>query len=111
MPAGRYAKAVLEREGVWPAVQDKLVFADDVRQVLAYVERGEVDAGFVYRTDALSAGPRIGRVIALPGAPPVHYPIAAIAAGAQPKAALDFISFVTGPSGRAILARHGFEPP
>ena len=111
VPAGRYAKTALEHEGLWTAVQDRLVFADDVRQVLAYVERGEVDAGFVYRTDALSAGPRIGRVIALPGAPPVHYPIAAIAAGAQPKAALDFIGFVAGPAGRAILARHGFEPP
>lgn len=111
VPAGRYARAVLEREGLWATLHDRLVFAEDVRQVLSYIERGEVDAGFVYRSDALAAASKLGNVIALPGAGPVLYPVAVVAASRQPRAAADFIGFATGPPGQAILARHGLAPP
>src|SRR5205823_1507388 len=52
VPAGRYAKAALERAQVWQAVEPHAVYAVNVRQVLDYVARKEVDAGFVYATDA-----------------------------------------------------------
>src|SRR5262245_37515788 len=52
VPAGQYAEESLRALGVWDRLQPKLVFAENVRQVLDYVARGEVDAGFVYATDA-----------------------------------------------------------
>ncbi|MDR1069631.1 MAG: molybdate ABC transporter substrate-binding protein, partial [Gracilibacteraceae bacterium] len=52
VPAGNYAKQTLESMGIWDAIQDKLIFAKDVRQVLEYVETGNADCGFVYRSDA-----------------------------------------------------------
>ena len=53
VPAGKYAKASLTYENLWNDVQNKIVFTKDVRQVLTYVETGNVDAGIVYKTDAL----------------------------------------------------------
>src|SRR5258706_1158961 len=52
VPAGIYAKKYLEAEGLWPGVAAKVVPVLDVRAVLASVESRNVDAGFVYRTDA-----------------------------------------------------------
>jgi molybdate transport system substrate-binding protein len=52
VPVGRYTKEALESVHLWSALEPKFVFADSVRQVLDYVARGEVDAGFVYSTDA-----------------------------------------------------------
>ena len=53
VPAGKYAKASLTHENLWNDVQNKVVFTKDVRQVLTYVETGNVDAGIVYKTDTL----------------------------------------------------------
>ena len=53
VPAGQYAKESLEKMDVWKDVESKVVYAKDVRQVLSYVETGNVDAGIVYKTDAL----------------------------------------------------------
>lgn len=52
VPVGRYTRQVLEGAGLWSVLEPKFVQADSVRQVLDYVARGEVEAGFVYRTDA-----------------------------------------------------------
>ena len=55
VPAGQYAEQALKKLGVWEKVQSKIVFAKDVRTVLTYVDTGNVDAGLVYKTDALPA--------------------------------------------------------
>ncbi|WP_410513712.1 molybdate ABC transporter substrate-binding protein [Paenibacillus sp. BR2-3] len=55
VPAGQYAQQSLTTKKVWDTLQSKLVFAKDVRQVLSYVETGNADAGFVYKTDALTS--------------------------------------------------------
>lgn len=52
VPVGRYTKAALEKAGLWAALQPKIINTQHVRQSLDYVARGEVDAGFVYNTDA-----------------------------------------------------------
>lgn len=111
VPAGHYAQMALEKQGLWTTLQPKMVYADNVRQVLNYVGRGEADAGFVYRTDALvdKDKVRIDRVV--PTATRVVYPIAAVAASAHAAAAADFVRFVEGPSGRAVLDRLGFARP
>ncbi len=54
VPAGRYAMEVFNHFKIADAIQDKLVLAENVRQVLDYVARGEVDAGLVYQTDAMT---------------------------------------------------------
>ena len=53
VPAGRYAKEVLTNDGLWEKLLPKFIFGNTVRQVLDYVSRGEVDAGFVFSTDAI----------------------------------------------------------
>ncbi|MFL9651163.1 MULTISPECIES: molybdate ABC transporter substrate-binding protein [Exiguobacterium] len=51
VPAGRYAKAALEVEGVWEEVEPRIMFAQNVRQVLTLIEQGDANAGFVYKTE------------------------------------------------------------
>jgi molybdate transport system substrate-binding protein len=77
---------------------------------LAYVARGEAPLGIVYATDA-RIEPRVRVVAAFPASshPPIRYP-AALTRSASSHAA-DFLDFVAGPQGRAILARHGFTTP
>lgn len=114
VPAGRYTQQALAAAGLWPGLQPKLVYGDNVRQVLDYVARGEADAGFVYRTDAEQAnrgGPRVKVVLTVPGHAPITYPAAVVADSRQPSLARDFLAFVTGPEGRALLAEHGFTAP
>lgn len=110
VPAGQYAAQVFERTGLAERLKAKLVTAEDVRQVLDYVARGEADAGVVYRTDARGAGDR-ARVAAV--APegshdPILYPIAVVRESRSPEAARAFVGLVAGPEGQAVLRRHGF---
>lgn len=111
VPVGRYTKEVLDAVSLWNVLEPKFVQADSVRQVLDYVSRGEVEAGFVYRTDAGIAGDKV-KVVATPrGATPVSYPIAVVADSRHPAAAADFIAFVRSEPGQQVLARHGFGKP
>jgi molybdate transport system substrate-binding protein len=73
VPAGNYARKWLEAEGLWPEIEEKTVLAGDVRQVLSYVERGEVDAGIVYATDAKLLGLQPILTATGPQAPEVVY--------------------------------------
>ncbi len=78
VPAGKYAREWLEAAGLWSEVHKKAVLAGDVRQVLSYVARGEVDAGIVYATDAklLELEPIL--IAASPSAPEVVYEVAIV---------------------------------
>jgi molybdate transport system substrate-binding protein len=111
VPVGRYTQEALEAAGLWATLAPKLVQADSVRQVLDYVARGEVEAGFVYRTDAALMAEKV-RVVAAPaGAKPVTYPIAVVADSRHPALAADFIAFVQSDAGQQLLGRHGFGRP
>lgn len=110
VPAGRYAREALEQRGLWSALAPKFVFAENVRQALSYVSRAEADAGLVYRTDALIEQDQVRIDLAVPTATPVVYPMAVVGASTNAGAAADFISFVTGAPGRAVLTRYGFSP-
>ncbi len=107
VPAGRYARASLEKLGAWKTVEGRLARAENVRVALAYVARGETPLGIVYATDA-RIEPRVRIVAAFPASshPPIRYP-AALTRSASAHAA-DLLDFIAGPEGRAILARHGF---
>jgi len=108
VPAGRYARDALQRANAWSALEPKLVRAQNVRQVLDYVARGEVDAGFVYSTDAAIMPDRVAVTANVPVPRPVTYPVAVVAGTRQAALAGAFLEFVVGPEGRAVLERHGF---
>jgi molybdate transport system substrate-binding protein len=108
VPAGTYAKKWLERVGLWEALQDRVIPTLDVRAALAAVEAGRAEAGIVYRTDAsTSQRVRIAYEVPPEAQPPITYVAAVIATSKHP-AASPFLDFLTGPTARATLARHGF---
>jgi len=109
VPAGRYARAALEKLGVWSAVEDRLAPGDNVRAALALVARGETPLGIVYETDA-KAEPGVMVAGRFPAAshPPIVYPVAMLK-GARPGTA-PFIAFLSGPQARRVFERHGFAP-
>lgn len=111
-PAGRYAEEVFAGAGVAAAVRPKLILAENVRQVLDYVGRGEVDAGVVYATDAMirAREVRVAAVAPEGSHRPAVYPIAVLKGSTHPEAAKGFVDAVRSEAGQAILARHGFTP-
>ncbi|MBH9579450.1 molybdate ABC transporter substrate-binding protein [Inhella proteolytica] len=109
VPVGRYTQQALERAQLWQALQPKLVPADHVRQVLDYVARGEVEAGFVYRSDV--RGARVRLALQVEGHEPVRYPVAAVAGSRHPQLARAFIDHLLGASAQALLRAHGFLAP
>jgi molybdate transport system substrate-binding protein len=108
VPAGRYAKASLEKLGIWDAVAAHVVPAENTRVALEYVVQGEAPYGIVYETDAKVA-PTVKVVGTFPddSHPPIVYPIA-LMRSASP-AARDFLDFVKGPQARAIFLKAGFN--
>jgi len=111
VPVGRYTRAALEHARLWATVEPKLILGASVRQCLDYVARGEVDAGFVYATDAAIVKDKVVVVATVPTATPVTYPIAVIAAGPQAVLGRKFADYVQSPAGQAVLAKHGFGRP
>lgn len=113
VPAGGYAQRALMSLGLWDALQPKLIFTGNVRQALAYVVQGEVDAALVYATDAQSAGGAVQTVVAAPegSAPPVLYPIAAVKTSKRSQEARAFVDLTLSEAGQQILRAHGFLPP
>lgn len=109
VPVGRYTQTVVEQAGLTAALQPKWIFGESVRQVLDYVARQEVDAGFVYRTDAIHRKDETRIAFAVPTQTPVSYPIAQVAASRQAATAQAFIAFVRGAQGQKILQGFGFS--
>jgi molybdate transport system substrate-binding protein len=108
--AGAYAQAALDAAGLAARVAPKLVQTDSVRQALDYVARAEVDAGFVYRTDALLMADRV-RVVEPLATPPIRYPAAVVAGSSQLALAHEFVAYLTTPAAQRVLAKLGFTPP
>lgn len=110
VPAGRYAKAALQRLGAWAGVANRLARAENVRVALAYVARGEAPLGIVYETDA-RIEPRVRIVARLSEDthPPIRYS-AALTRTANEKAA-GFLEFLAGAQARAVFDRYGFTAP
>jgi len=111
VPVGRYTKAVLEKANLWPAIEAKMIGAQSVRQALDYVARGEVEAGFVYRTDAAVMPDKVKVAFTVPTDVPVLYPIAPVAASTHAAMAQKFVAYVVSPAGQLVLAKYGFGKP
>ena len=111
VPVGRYTRNALEQAKLWSAVEPKAIYGTSVRQSLDYVARGEVDAGFVYATDAAVHKDKVTVVATIPTTTPVTYPIALIEKGPQVAAGRRFIAYVMAPGAQAVLAKYGFSRP
>lgn len=111
VPVGRYSKQALETAGQWTALQPKVINTQSVRQSLDYVARGEVEAGFVYATDAAIMPQKVRALFTVPTTKPVSYPIATIGTSQQQVEAKRFARYVLSPQGQAVLQRYGFSKP
>ena len=110
VPAGQYAEETLIKLNVLNEVKSKLILAENVRQVLDYVARGETDAGIVYQTDTLAAKDQIRVVIKADEAShtPILYPVAVVSGSEKKHAAREFAEFLVSAEGQKILSKYGF---
>lgn len=111
VPVGRYTKGVLEAAKLWSTIEPKMIGASSVRQALDYVARAEVDAGFVYATDAAIMPGKVKVAFTVPTTRPILYPIAALAGAPNPGEAAKFLDFLFTPPAQAVLAKYGFGKP
>ena len=111
VPVGRYTKQSLDAAKLWSVLEPKFVYADSVRQVLDYVARGEVEAGFVYATDAAVMPDKVKVITKVDGHAPVRYPAAITSEGKQKAAATDFISYLLSAPAQDALGKAGFVKP
>lgn len=111
VPAGKYAKESLISLNLWDALQDKLVLAKDVRQVLTYVETGNVDAGLVYSSDTVgSEDIKIVTNIPDNAHQAIVYPLAIIKSSKNQQATQDFIDFLQSQEASDLFSKYGFKP-
>ena len=109
VPAGQYAEESLEKMDVWKNVESKVVYAKDVRQVLTYVETGNVGAGIVYKTDALVSDKVNIVATADPEThTPIIYPVGIIKDSDHYEAAKDFYSYLQSDDALKVFEEYGF---
>lgn len=109
VPAGKYAQQSLQKVNLFNQLKPKFVYTQNVRQALDYVSRGEVDAGFVYETDAKLKNVKIVATVA--ATEPVIYPIAVTSKSKEAATAKRFVQYVLSPQGQTVLQRYGFTKP
>lgn len=109
VPAGQYAQEVLTSLKISDQVKSKVVYANDVRQVLNYVETGNTDAGIVYLSDAKSSN-KVKIVATAPenSHSPVVYPIAVLKSSKNADAAKDFVQFLFSDRAKTVFEKWGF---
>ncbi|MEI8288254.1 MAG: molybdate ABC transporter substrate-binding protein [Verrucomicrobiota bacterium] len=112
VPAGTYAKAYLEKLALWPVVESKIVPCENVRAVLAAVESGNVDAGFVYKTDAaISKKVKVAYEVPATDAPKISYPLALVKDAPQPEADKKFIAYLESDAATVVFKNFAFLAP
>jgi molybdate transport system substrate-binding protein len=110
VPAGAYARESLAKLTKGTTFDSKFVLASNVRQVLAYVETGEVDAGLVYATDAKDSDKvRLVATIPTGSHEPIVYPFAILRSSKRKAEALDFLSYLDSSAARSVFEKQGFQ--
>ncbi len=111
VPAGKYGRETLTYLKLWDKVNTKIMFAKDVRQVLAYVESGNVDAGLVYRSDARHMkSAAIASVAPKASHSPIVYPMAVVTGSKNKAETARFLEFLKSAAAAKVFAAHGFIP-
>jgi molybdate transport system substrate-binding protein len=109
VPVGVYAREYLQRQGLWPALQPKLVMMENVRAALSAVETGDADAAIVYTTDALiSKKVKIAFAIPTTEGPKISYPVALVKEAKEPEAGRKFLSYLESDQATKVFERYGF---
>jgi molybdate transport system substrate-binding protein len=109
VPVGVYSSKYLEAEGLWDKIKPKVVPVQDVRATLASVESGNVEAGFVYRTDAaVSKKVKIVYEVPIDKGPKIVYPVAIVKESKRKDTARDFLNYVRTPAGKELFKKYGF---
>src|SRR5262245_45525432 len=109
VPVGVYTSKYLTDEGLWDQVKPKVVPVQDVRATLASVESGNVEAGFVYKTDAaVSKKVKIVYEVPIDKGPKITYPVAIVKDSKRKDAARDFMSYVQSPTAKDAFKKYGF---
>ncbi len=111
VPAGEYAQQTLTALKLWTTLQPRLIYGQDVRQVLEYVARGEVDAGLVFATDAALLPQQVKILARAPQGShvPIVYPAAQIAGAAHPELAAAFLHMLGQPDSCHLFHHYGFS--
>ena len=109
VPAGIYAREFLTHEGLWEKLKTKVVPTENVRAALAAVESGNVDAAFVYKTDAaISKQVRVIHAIQEKDAPAISYPVAILKESKSRGAAEQFAHYLQSSAATEVFERFGF---
>lgn len=111
---GQRAEQALRDSHVWSRLQAKLVTGDTVQEVARFVKNGSASVGIVTRSmlhRAEFAGLGVSSAIGGEHYKPIVQSCVVTRHGTTNPLAQPFAAFVTGASGRAILARHGYLPP
>jgi molybdate transport system substrate-binding protein len=109
VPVGVYSSKYLTDEGLWDQVKPKVVPVQDVRATLASVESGNVEAGFVYKTDAaVSKKVKIVYEVPIDKGPKIVYPVAIVKESKRKHTARDFLNYVQVPASKELFKKYGF---
>src|SRR2546428_3871600 len=109
VPAGKYARAWLEKAGLWISLSDRIVPSLDVRAALAAVESGAADVGIVYRTDA-AISKKVRILYEVPGTdgPRISYALAALKGRGDLETARRVAAWLARPEAAGSFERYGF---
>ena len=109
VPGGAYSSKYLEAEGLWDKIKPKVVPVQDVRATLASVESGNVEAGFVYKTDAaVSRKVKIVYEVPIDKGPRIVYPVAMVKESKRKDTARNFMNYVLSPAAKDTFKKYGF---
>ena len=109
VPAGIYAKAYLQKIGIWDQVAARVIPTENVRAALAAVEIGSADAGIVYKTDALhSKKVRVAYEVPVAEGPAIAYPMALLKESKHLAQAKKFLVYLEEPSSLKTFEKYGF---
>jgi molybdate transport system substrate-binding protein len=111
VPVGRYAQAALQAARVLPGIASKLIHTQNVRQALDYVARDEVEAGFVYATDAAIMPDKVKVAVQIKVDKAITYPVAVTKDSSNQVEAKRFVQFLASPAAQVIFNKYGFQKP
>jgi molybdate transport system permease protein len=108
-PAGNFAMTSLKVLGLWDSIEPKMIYAETVTQLMNYIQRGEVDAGFLFASDIVRGQGRVQEVSVLPLETPPAYPIAPLFGSRHPELAQKFVDLILSEKGQSIMEKYGFS--
>lgn len=110
VPAGIYAKAFLTKVGLWPALEAKVIPAENVRAAMAVIESGNAEAAIVYKTDAaISKNVHVAFAIPASDTPKIIYPAAILKDSRNAAAAGKFLNYLAAPQAHETFLKFGFS--